>query len=95
MGDPRGIGPEIILKALSVSLKSNDGWEYIVYGDPILLEKLNKGLLINCPLNRIVLENASGRPGTSPALSAISWIEAAAAACISGKVAGMVTGLIS
>lgn len=95
MGDPRGIGPEIILKALSVSLKSNDGWEYIVYGDPVLLEKLNKGLLINCPLNRIVLENASGRPGTSPALSAISWIEAAAAACISGKVAGMVTGPIS
>jgi 4-hydroxythreonine-4-phosphate dehydrogenase len=95
MGDPRGIGPEITLKALAAQLKVKDNWDYTIYGTPLLLEELNDKLGIGCPLNRVILEDASVFSWRLPALNAISWIEAAASACLSGKATGMVTAPIS
>lgn len=95
MGDPRGIGPEITLKALAAQLKVEDNWEYTIYGNPFLLEELNEKLSIGCPLNRVILEDASVCLGDAPARNAISWIEAAASACLSGKATAMVTAPIS
>ncbi len=95
MGDPRGVGPETTLKALSVLLKEKDNWEYVIYGNPFLLEKLNEKLDICCPLNHVTLEETSVSLRDSPALNAISWIEAGASACLSGKAAALVTAPIS
>ncbi len=95
MGDPRGIGPEITLKALAVQLKVEDSWDYTIYGSLFLLKELNEKLAIGCPLNRVTVEDTSRNLDCSPALNAISWIEAAAFTCLSGKATAMVTAPIS
>lgn len=95
MGDPRGVGPEITLKALAALLKEKDNWEYTIYGNPFLLEELNDKLGIGCPLNHVTMEDSSVCLGDSLALNAISWIEAGAAACLSGKATALVTAPIS
>ena len=51
MGDPAGVGPEIIIKALADSSEFSE--DYIVYGAVDIMEKYNAQLGLGCQLREI------------------------------------------
>jgi 4-hydroxythreonine-4-phosphate dehydrogenase len=74
LGDPSGIGPEVVLKALAAELPRDDE-RYLLIGDPALVHELNArlnlGLTIGDASNttaRIIL----GAPASSTARSSIN-----------------------
>lgn len=95
LGDVRGVGPEITLKALHQEMQKQDGWDYVVYGDRSLLDKLNRDLKIGCPSSLTVHSSFSRNSMEAPALAAVHWLRQAAAACMAGIANGMVTAPVS
>jgi len=60
LGDVTGIGPEVTLKALAAEAKSDDA-RYLIIGDFQHLERLNKKLGLQLPLQSAPMEKSSGR----------------------------------
>ncbi len=98
LGDIRGIGPEITLKALVHELSLKDGWRYIVYGDLDFLRNLNEKLCLGCSLESsqiTVRDTAGAAEFQEPALRAVSWLKGAAAACMANEADAMVTAPVN
>ncbi len=110
MGDPAGIGPEILIKALAAA--PQDGTRYLVLGDPALLRHWIDRLKIPLELVPFTRPHAEGRffihnptgltmaqpPGAgSPeaARAAMACLEDAARRCLRGELAGMVTAPVN
>lgn len=104
MGDPRGIGPEIAVKAWRAL--SQTGPCFALHADPALMARAAESLGLPAP--RIVPDHASAfavfadalpvialeEEGDDPALT-VRAIEAAVAAALSGAASGVVTNPIS
>lgn len=105
MGDPAGIGPEILLKALN-SRRVKRACRPVIVGDRALLSLIAKK--ISCPLSRTVeivnpltdksLDPSTIKPGKLPrkwARAVISYIEEAARLAVQGEVRAIVTAPIN
>lgn len=95
LGDTRGVGPEITLKALTQELAKNDGRGYTIYGRADILRQVNEQLKIGCPLDRVTISDTVEGDGTNPALNAVRWLKEAALACMKGEADGIVTAPVS
>jgi len=108
LGDPAGIGPEIIGQAWD-SLR-HDGPVFAVAGDSDLLECLGFPVRVLTdigealdvfPTSLPVLHSpvgtkvSAGKPDPSAAPAIIGWIRDATLLCLSGKAAGLVTAPIA
>jgi 4-hydroxythreonine-4-phosphate dehydrogenase len=104
LGDVTGIGPEVTLKALAAEY-ARDETRHVIFGDSVLLNELNTKLGLRLPLvgGRIEIRNPWGQelrpdlPKGDPAAAhaAMAWLKEAAAACLRGEIAGMVTAPVS
>jgi 4-hydroxythreonine-4-phosphate dehydrogenase len=99
LGDPAGIGPEIVAAALHAAPRE---WRdrIIVYGDRIALERGAKAMGV--PMTDITLvgsgEGDRATPGTPDRISGaaqVAYLEAAVAAASRGELGAIVTGPIS
>ena len=73
MGDPAGIGPEIIVKALS-RLESND--RYIVFGCPRVIQRAIQTSSVEMVVNKITnIEEATFKPNVIEVLETSSFKE--------------------
>ena len=68
LGDPSGIGPEVVLKALAAELPRDDE-RYLLIGDPALVHELNGTLNLDVPIQlhphasaRVMMVNLSDVP---------------------------------
>ncbi len=100
MGDPSGVGPEIILKALATP-KVRRISRPVVIGDAGVLAFASKRLGLPLPRNVINLSNLDtkklvpARPAKAAALATIACIEEAVCMAEKGDVAAMVTAPIN
>jgi 4-hydroxythreonine-4-phosphate dehydrogenase len=99
LGDPAGIGPEIVAAALHAAPRE---WRdrVIVYGDRGPLERAAKSLSIELPALTIVGDGKGdaatpGKPDVSSGAAQVGYLEAAAAAAATGELAAIVTAPIS
>ncbi len=109
MGDPAGIGPEIIVKAWAAL--RHEGPAFLVVGDHDLLASAGGGSLRRVaspddaarvfadalPVLDIPISApvVSGRPSAAHAPAVIRWIETGAGLALSGAVAALVTAPIA
>ncbi len=102
LGDPSGIGPEIVARAIAALPKDRRS-RVVLFGDQIVLDKAYK--IVNCaPEGTIDLgydgglsaeEIVFGKPNEQSALAQVAYLEAAVAAAKSGKIAALATAPIS
>lgn len=102
MGDPAGIGPEIIVDALC-ALDEEFANEIVIFGEPAILERARA--LSTHPRARAlrldIVETSLGtkfEPGVASAesgLASIAAIEAATLACREGKFSALITAPIN
>ena len=99
MGDPFGIGPEVLVAALArPSLRARARW--LVFGDRSVLEKAAgiRGLSLPRELEIVSLSQLAGRgfrfgrPGRGSGRHAIAYLEAAVAAVREGRAQALCTG---
>jgi len=100
LGDPAGIGPEIVVKALA----ARPGLPLLVYGDPDVLAATSTALgLPPVPperVRRVVAAQSDapivpGRPNLASAAAQLAALEAATADALGGKIAALCTAPIS
>ncbi len=94
VGDPAGVGPEVIAKALRVAALDADV-RLCVYGDLDAVERAG-GLVPG--VAGVALASARvepGRPDPAAARGVVEAIERAARSCLGGELDAMVTGPIS
>ena len=103
LGDPAGIGPEIVVKALTARPKL----PVVVYGDPAILAATSAALgLPPVPPDRVraVVPGAqaesveaivAGRPNLASAAAQLAALDAATAAALAGEIAALCTAPIS
>ncbi len=102
LGDPNGIGPEIVLKALGEFRKSGEeGVELLPIGDPELIQATARRFelpLVPCFRG----EEAApfpvpefGKVTASAGAASAAWVEQGITACLSGELDALVTGPIS
>ncbi len=103
MGDPGGVGPEIILKALN-SKAVRDVCRPLVVGDIKVLEEARQRLAIGTSdmlkavmdLNNVSLNELTiGRAGAYAGRAAVEYIRKAVELAVSGDVAAIVTAPIN
>jgi 4-phospho-D-threonate 3-dehydrogenase / 4-phospho-D-erythronate 3-dehydrogenase len=83
-GDPAGIGPEIVVKALAeIRLRERP----LVFGDPAQLRGVNADV--------IAAGEAAGEIGAASGRAAVAGVRAAVDAVIEGRAAALVTGPVS
>jgi len=70
MGDPVGIGPEVIVKALSVGEVQGDA-DYVVYGDPDVLQKAADLAHTRAVIERVDTPSAARRQTKDPVIFVI------------------------
>jgi 4-hydroxythreonine-4-phosphate dehydrogenase len=99
LGDPAGIGPEIVAAALHAAPRE---WRdrIIVYGDRKPLERAARSLGIDVPDVRIVGEGKGdaatpGTPDVGSGAAQVAYLEAAVAAAARREIAAIVTAPIS
>jgi 4-hydroxythreonine-4-phosphate dehydrogenase len=99
LGDPAGIGPEIIAMALA---NASDEWRArcVVYGDRVPLERGARTLGIALPDVRIIGRGEGdsatpGHPDEQSGAAQVGYLEAAVAAAKRGEHAALVTAPIS
>ena len=99
MGDPTGIGPEIIVKVLAKNLPNLK-----VYGSLDILLKtakdlglsFNPNLVDDISLTKNDIDSIKiGSPSRASGLLSYNFIEKAVKDCLSGKIKALVTGPIS
>jgi 4-hydroxythreonine-4-phosphate dehydrogenase len=111
LGDPTGVGPEVVLKALAARPVS-DPVRYLLFGDPALADSLNESLGLSVSLLPFTHWQAQGRffirnplpdplpPGLAPgspvaARAAVAWLADAAQCCLHGELDGLITGPVN
>jgi 4-hydroxythreonine-4-phosphate dehydrogenase len=99
LGDPAGIGPEIVAAALHAAPRE---WRdrIIVYGDRVPLERGAQSLGVTVPDVELVGSGVGDKavPGTPDRVSGaaqVAYLEAAVAAAARGELGAIVTGPIS
>jgi 4-hydroxythreonine-4-phosphate dehydrogenase len=100
LGDPAGIGPEIVASALA---KVPHEWRerVIVYGDRGPLERGARAMGVALPANLAIVgeglgeDIVAGKPDERGGAAQVSYLEAACAAAVKGELAAIVTGPIS
>lgn len=99
LGDPAGIGPEIVAAALHAAPRE---WRerIVVYGDRGPLERAAKTLSIELPELTVVGDGQGdaavpGAPDKVSGAAQVGYLEAAAAAAARGELAAIVTAPIS
>lgn len=97
MGDPCGIGPEILVRALASPALADD---CVVYGDPGVLQATAAWLQLPVPprieaVTRLRPMPSLGRPDASAGDAAYRYIAAAATAARDGQARALVTAPIS
>ncbi|WP_407682274.1 4-hydroxythreonine-4-phosphate dehydrogenase PdxA [Pseudocalidococcus azoricus] len=108
LGDPAGIGPEVILKALAAleQIGSLDCFELVVVGSQSVLDKTYEQLIaLGCacfdPGQLNILDSfpaihvTPGQPNPETGAASFAYLEQAIQLALSGKVSGIVTGPIS
>jgi 4-hydroxythreonine-4-phosphate dehydrogenase len=99
LGDPTGIGPEIVAAALA-ELPERDRARIILYGDRGPLERGAKIMGVQLPKD-LVMHGACGehavfgKPDEISGAAQVGYLEQAVAAARSGEIAGIVTAPIS
>ncbi len=107
LGDPAGVGPEIVVKAWE-SLRES-GPRFVVVGDRATMERAGAPALHvvsvpdddafsdALPIIDVALENAAapGAPTSDSAARVIEWIETATRFALSGAASGLVTAPIA
>ncbi len=111
LGDPAGIGPEIIVKAWS-ALRDR-GPQFVVVGDADALESApgsharvariasfadaEKTFADSLPVLHLPVGEAvvAGQPSPGAAAAVVRWIETATGLALSGEASGLVTGPIA
>ena len=98
LGDPAGIGPEVVVAALA----ANPGWvaSCRVFGSSAVLGQAAHAMGLALPRGLDVSELPCGpitfgRPDLVSAAAQMAWLDAAVAAALRGEVAGLVTAPIS
>lgn len=102
MGDPAGVGPEIVLKALA-DRRVKRAADTVVIGDEALLRSLAKRLGLKAPAEGTVVSVSAldlkrlkaARPTKESSRAMISYIEEAVFMAAAGDVDAMVTSPIS
>jgi len=100
MGDPNGVGPEIIIKTLSCSEIQNQCFP-IVFGDSRVLNEAKKLTGFNNEIDIINVTDLSfedlsiGAPHKEAGMSSIRYIQAAVESALVGKLDAIVTAPIS
>lgn len=104
LGDTRGVGAEITLKALKRLIEKDDAIQYTIFGDCTHLKIINNKLNINCPFvseqnstetSKIIVKEIPGQTFLSPAQKAVLWIETSAKACLNKEFSGMITAPVN
>jgi len=100
MGDPAGIGPEVILKALTDETVASLA-DWVIVGDSRILEETAGRCRISPPVFERRMLDVGGLPDgsavtpgkISPACgaAAIKYVRVATESCLAGEAAGMVT----
>lgn len=99
LGDPAGIGPEIVAAALAAApVEWRERW--VVYGDREPLERGARAVGVALPAVTIVGEGAgagavAGKPDEASGAAQVGYLEAAVAAAARGELAAIVTAPIS
>jgi 4-hydroxythreonine-4-phosphate dehydrogenase len=99
MGDPAGIGPEIVARALA----ARPGADVVVYGDAGVLARAAAAAGVAAPTPARVRgvtalgdgEVAFGAPGDAAGRAQLAYLAAATDAALAGEVAALVTAPIS
>jgi 4-hydroxythreonine-4-phosphate dehydrogenase len=99
LGDPAGIGPEVVVRALAVRPER----PVLVFGDPIVLVRAAERSLvphvapasIRCVTALGINEVVPGRPNDASARAQLSYLEAATDAVLRGECSALVTAPIS
>ncbi|MDQ3339366.1 MAG: 4-hydroxythreonine-4-phosphate dehydrogenase PdxA [Myxococcota bacterium] len=99
LGDPSGIGPEIVASALA-TMPSEWLDRVIVYGDRAPLERGASAMSVTLPAITIIgdgLGDAAtpGKPDEQAGAAQVGYLEAACAAAVRGELAAIVTAPIS
>ncbi len=99
MGDPAGVGPEIVLKALA-SRDRGGGRELTVVGSRSVLGAWAERLGLDAPRSIVDVGDEGvalepGRPTEAGARAAVRAIEEAARLCVAGRADAMVTAPVS
>jgi 4-hydroxythreonine-4-phosphate dehydrogenase len=111
LGDPAGIGPEVVLKAVASELPADD-WRYLLVGDEARIQSLNEQLDLRLDVraaaeggNRLGVFNPLS-PGTSvsslltphsaeTACAALAWLRHGAQLCLCGEADALVTAPVN
>jgi 4-hydroxythreonine-4-phosphate dehydrogenase len=99
LGDPAGIGPEVVVRALAL----RPGLRVRVFGDPVVLATAAEGAHVPhvAPESMKVVttlrpnEVVPGRPNDGSARAQLAYLEAATEAVLSGEASALVTAPIS
>ena len=111
IGDVTGIGPEVVLKALSLDASSDDT-RYLLIGDSACAQALNHKLNLNLPLSSAVPSSSSARfllsdsrreklaqglaAGSAEAAKAsVDWVREGAQRCLQGELDALVTAPVN
>lgn len=108
LGDPCGVGPEVVAKAVA-SLINSDSERYLIIGDPELFLRAckqsgvkipfstdiscNSRVIVYNPLNKHVKNLTPGNP--EAATAAVEWLKYGAIACLEGKLDALVTAPVN
>ena len=99
LGDPAGIGPEIVAAALAAAPRE---WRdrIVVYGDRGPLERGARSLAVSLPDVELVgsgeaIEVVPGTPTVTSGAAQVAYLETAVAAAARGELAAIVTAPIS
>ena len=101
MGDPAGIGPEIILRALARATETGLEGPFVVYGCPGWMEAvarrlgLNTGLLEVVPVTEVPEDLPVGQVSAAGGEAAFQAVYRAAQDAMAGKVRAVVTAPLS
>ena len=99
LGDPTGIGPEVVAGALAAS-PAPVLHRVTVYGDPEVLERAARAMGVESPAVAFAASasfgpHEPGKPDEAAGVAQVSWLEDAIASARRGEVAGLVTAPIS
>ena len=109
MGEPAGVGPEIIARAWT-ALKGGDGPAFVVVGDAALMRTQGVPVqTVTAPADAAAVFGRAvpvldiplpapvrpGRPEAANAATVADWIEQAVSLALGGEVAGLVTAPIA
>jgi 4-hydroxythreonine-4-phosphate dehydrogenase len=99
LGDPAGIGPEVVVRALA----ARPGVDAVIFGDQGVLARAAERVGVAAPQRarvRAVTELAPGevvpgQPGAASARAQLAYLTAATDAALAGEIAALVTAPIS